>query len=292
VVSVDELHDSVGVDRTRAREGGAVKVATRHAVQVSGSGPDTYVLAHGFGGDQTQWTAVAAHLSRRARVVTFDLAGSGSCDPAAFSATRHTSLLGFADDLARICADLELRGATFVGHSMSGMSGMLAAAADPGLFARLVVIGASARYINEPATGYIGGLTEDQLESMLDDVRTDFTLWTAGFAPHVMRNEDRPEYATEFTRSLRRYPPEIALAVLRTAFTSDFRSVVPRVTPPTLVLQARQDPAVPDAAARWLADALPQGRLLQLVAQGHFPHVVDPAAVCEAIDEFVLAPAS
>jgi sigma-B regulation protein RsbQ len=269
-----------------------VDTSTQHAVRVSGAGEETFVLAHGLGGDQSQWAAVAAHLGQRARVVTFDLAGSGSCDPAVFSPARHASLLGFADDLGRLCAELDLRGATFVGHSMSGMSGMLAAAADPGLFSRLVVIGASARYIDDPATGYVGGLTEAQLESMLADVRADFMLWTAGFAPYVMGNQDRPEYATEFTRSLRRYPPEIALTILRAAFTSDFRSIIPRVSPPTLVLQATHDPAVPEPAALWLAEALPRGRFVQLAAEGHFPHVVDPQAVCAAVDAFTLSPTS
>jgi sigma-B regulation protein RsbQ len=230
-------------------------------------------------------------LAQRARVLTFDLAGSGECDPAAFSPQRHASLFGFADDLARICAELDVRGATFVGHSLSGMSGLIASAADPGLFARLVVVGASAKYIDEPGTGYVGGLTQAALDSMLDDARTDFTLWTAGFAPFVMRNEDRPEYATEFMRCLRRYPPETALAILRTVFTGDYRSVVPRVPTPTLVLQAREDPAVPAAAARWLAEHLPQGHLVQLESEGHFPHVVDPGAVCQAIDEFTLSAA-
>ncbi|QGF23075.1 alpha/beta fold hydrolase [Raineyella fluvialis] len=196
-------------------------------------------------------------------------------------------MLGFADDLARICADQGLRGATYVGHSMSGMVGMLAAAADPGLFSRLVVIGTSACYLDDPTTGYIGGRTREEVDTMLAAVASDFALWSGGFAPQVMGNPERPEFSTEFAKSLRRYPPQVALSILRTAYTSDYRDVVPRVSPPTLVLQARGDTAVPDAAATWLADALPDGRLIHLTAQGHFPHVVDPDEVCAAIDAFI-----
>ena len=44
----------------------------------------------------------------------------------------------------------------FVGHSVSAMIGVLAAAAEPERFARLVLVGPSPRYIDDD--GYVGGL--------------------------------------------------------------------------------------------------------------------------------------
>ena len=264
-------------------------LAEAHAVTRRGDGPTTVVMAHGLGGDQSHWSAVAEHLARRHRVVTFDLAGSGRSDPALFSPFRHASIVGFADDLAQLCAELELRDAVYVGHSMSGMAGALAAAADPGLFSRMVLLGASACYVDDPSTGYVGGFTQAEIEQLLAAIASDFALWSAGFASHVMAQPDRPDLGSEFARSLARYEPDVALTVFRAAFLSDFRAEMGRVAPPTLVLNGVADPAVPAEAARWLAGAVTEGRLTEIDVEGHFPHVADPASVIAPIDAF-LAP--
>ncbi len=263
-----------------------MSLARSHAVRILGEGAETFLLVHGIGGSQQQWQPVAERLALTTRVITFDLAGSGECDPRVFSAVRHSSILGFADDLAMLCGELDIRGANCVAHSMSGMAAALAAAADPGLFSRLIMIGASARYVDDPATGYVGGFTSEAIDTMLDAAAADFTLWSAGFAPYVMGNSGRPELAREFMQSLRRYTPDTAVTILRAAFTSDFREYMPRVTVPTLVLQGTDDPAVPDTAAQWLAAALPNARYQQIPVTGHFPFVVEPATVADAIEHF------
>lgn len=260
--------------------------AALHAVTELGSGSSTIVLRHGLGGDQTQWAPVAAALAQHARVVTFDNAASGRCAPQVFSPERHSNVLGFADDLVAVCSDLGVRGATYVGHSVGGMAGALASVADPGLFSRLVLLCGSARYADDPSTGYVGGFSTEAIDEMLETVRTDFMRWSVGFAPLVMGNETRPELSEEFARSLRRYSPEVAYTVFLAAFRSDFRAHMHRVAPPTLLLQSSHDPAVPLAAAEWLAAEIPDARLRVLRAHGHFPHVVAPAEVLEALERF------
>ncbi len=260
--------------------------AALHAVTELGSGSTTIVLGHGLGGDQTQWAPVAAALAEHARVITFDIAASGRCAPQVFSPERHSSVLGFADDIAAVCRDLGVRRATFVGHSVSGLAGALASVADPGLFSRLVMLGSSARYADDPSTAYVGGFSAEAIDGMLDTVRADYERWSAGFAPLVMGNPSRPEYSEEFARSLRRYSPEVAYTVFKAAFRCDFRAYMHRVSVPTLVLQASEDPAVPLAAAQWLADEIPGARLQELRAHGHFPQVVAPAEVIGALGRF------
>lgn len=260
--------------------------ARRHAVKRWGDGKPVVVFGHGLGGNQDQWKALVDHFRGRASLVTFALAGCADADPALFSEARHASVVGFADDLALLCADLGLRDAVYVGHSMSGMAGLLAAAADPGLFGKLVLVNASARYVDDPHVGYVGGFSQDQIDQLLAAIAGDFERWTSGFAPHVMGNPTRPELSTEFTRSLRSYGPLVSAVMFRAAFTGDFRSIVPRVSVPTLVLQSTTDPAVPPEAARWLASTLPQGRLVMLSSTGHFPHVAAPGEVIAHVEAF------
>lgn len=257
---------------------------TLHAVTVHGTRGDTIVLAHGLGGDQRQWAPYVEHYATTHTVVTYDLAGSGASHPSAFSPQRHADVLGFADDLAAVCAEVAPRGATFIGHSMSGMAGLLAAAADPGLFSRMVTIGSSACYVDHPEAGYRGGFTEAAVEELLRQVDTDFSLWAGGFAPALMQHRDRPQLAAEFLGTLRAYTPELAATVFRATFWGDFRDIVPRVMVPVVVLQGHDDPAVPLSAARWLADHLPHGELEELPVAGHFPHVAAPQVVLGVLD--------
>ncbi len=260
-----------------------------HATQIAGTGERVLVLAHGLGGNQAQWQPLVEHFQTSARVVTLALAGSAEADPALFSPVRHANILGYADDLAMLCGQLGLRDAIYVGHSMSAMAGVLASAADPGLFSRLVLLNGSARYVDDPATGYVGGFSHEQVEAILEAIAGDFAAWYSGFATAVMNQPERPEFATEFARTLGAYDPRTALVMFRAAFTSDVRSSMSRVQVPTLILQSSGDPAVPPTAAQWLAQALPQALLKILPSLGHFPHVVSPEVVIAEIEAFLLA---
>lgn len=258
-----------------------------HAVEVLGDGPTTVVLGHGIGGGPDHWRTIAPRLAEHYRVVTFALAGHADADPALFVASRHASILGFADDLALLCADLDIRGAHYVGHSMSAMAGALASVGDPGLFDRLVLINMSASYVDHPRDAYRGGFTEEQVNQLLDDLAADYSLWAAGFGPYVMGNTDKPELGQEFAASLASLGPEIALVVFRAAFLSDFREYLSRIRVPTLLLQSGQDPAVPAEVATWMSGQIPDAQLLHLRSTGHFPHVADPEEVLAAIEPFL-----
>lgn len=92
-----------------------------------GAGRRTVMLGHGFGVDQGTWgqlkeTLVAAGY----RVVTFDFPGvSGHCYES-FDENRHSTLFGFAEDVLRVAEKTKTRNATYVGHSLGGMAGLLA----------------------------------------------------------------------------------------------------------------------------------------------------------------------
>src|SRR5215213_10232034 len=119
-----------------------MSAVTRHHVTEHGR-PDgrPMVFAHGFGCDQNMWRHVWPAFAGTHRVVLFDHVGAGPSDTSAYDPRRYGSLQGYADDVLEICAELDLREVVFVGHSVSAMVGVLAAAAEPDRFAHLVLIG-------------------------------------------------------------------------------------------------------------------------------------------------------
>jgi sigma-B regulation protein RsbQ len=259
-----------------------------HSAMLHGSSGPMVVLAHGIGGNQSHWPALVEHFAPSARLMTFSLAGSAGADPALFSPTRHSSLFGFADDLAMLCAEMDIQGAVYVGHSLSAVAGMLASISNPGLFSRLVLINASARYIDDPATGYVGGFTAEQIQGMLHDLTANYTTWAAGFGATVMANPDRPHLVREFVESLISCGPEVAAVSLRAAFEGDYRKYVSKIVVPTLVVQSASDPAVSPLASHWLGDHIPGAQRAELRSTGHFPHVAAPEELIQAIEAFGL----
>lgn len=262
-----------------------MSAAQRNAVTVIGSGQQTVVLAHGFGSNQTAWRHQVEALKDAYRLVLFDHVGSGRADLAAFSPHRYASLFGFAEDLLEICQELKLRRVHFVGHSVSGMVGLLAAQIDPGLFARLVFVGASPRYLNDGA--YTGGFEQSDLDGLYAAMADDYFAWASGFAPAAMGNPDNPDLAHEFKQTLRSMRPDVALQIARAIFQSDHRADLPSLKLPTLILQSKSDIAVPVVVGEFMHRQIAGSSYQLLDATGHFPHMSAPHQVTRAIREFL-----
>jgi sigma-B regulation protein RsbQ len=263
-----------------------VRVEQRHNVTFAGR-PDgrTMLFAHGFGCDQHMWRLLAPRFADDFRLVLFDHVGAGASDPSAYDRQRYASLAGYADDVLAICRELELERVIFVGHSVSAMIGVLAAAEEPERFDRLVLVGPSPRYLDDD--GYVGGFTEADITELLDSLDSNYLGWSSAMAPAIMGNPDRPELGQELTDSFCRTDPMIAAQFARVTFLSDNRADLARVPVPTLVLQCTEDVIAPVEVGRYVADALPDGRLVLLTATGHCPQLSAPDATAEAISAFV-----
>ena len=90
-----------------------------------------------------------------------------ACDRSAYSRLRYGSLQGYADDLLELCRALQLNDVILVGHSVSAMIGVLAANKEPARFQRLVMVGPSPRYLDDPGDGYQGGFSASDIEGLL-----------------------------------------------------------------------------------------------------------------------------
>ncbi len=245
------------------------------------------MFAHGFGCDQHMWRHVWPEFADEYRIVLLDHVGAGGSDAAAFDRERYASLRGYADDIVQICRELDLHDVVFVGHSVSAMIGILAAAAEPDRFGALVLIGPSPRYIDDG--DYVGGFTEADIEGLLDAMDSNYLGWSSAMAPVIMGNDDRPELGEELTNSFCRSDPDIARQFARVTFLSDNRDDLAAVRAPCLVLQCSDDPIAPEAVGRYVAAGLPQSSFVQLAATGHCPNLSAPQETVEAIASFLAA---
>lgn len=264
----------------------ALKCVRRNNVVWHGK-PDgpAMVFAHGFGCDQNMWRYVWPAFAENYRVVLFDHVGAGGSDARSYDPARYSSLEGYADDVLDICRELDLRETVFVGHSVSAMIGVLAAAAEPDRFARLVLVCPSPRYIDEG--DYRGGFTAEDIDGLLRSLESNYLGWSSMMAPVIMGTPERPELGDELTNSFCRADPEIARQFAQVTFLSDNRSDLARVRTRSLVLQCSDDAIAPNEVGEYVHRHLADSRLIALEATGHCPNLSAPQETIEAIRTFL-----
>jgi sigma-B regulation protein RsbQ len=273
---------------TRAQDTAALR---RHNVTRTGAGAGRPLLfAHGFGCDQTVWSRVVPHLAGDHPVALMDLLGAGGSDLSAYDRSRHATLAGHADDLVAVCEALDLRDAVYVGHSVGAAVGILAAPRLRDRLAGLVLVAPSARYVDDPATGYRGGFTREEVDGLLEAITTNYAGWAAAMAPVVMANPDRPALAGELEAQFRRVDPSIAAHFARTTFLSDTRGDLPHVDLPTLVVQCTDDPMAAEEVGRYVHQGIPGSTFTMITATGHCPQLSAPAHTAAVIRTFADRP--
>jgi sigma-B regulation protein RsbQ len=261
------------------------ELTARFNVHVSGYGKTPMLFAHGFGCDQNMWRYVVPAFADDYQVVLFDHIGAGGSDLSAYDPAKYASLDGYADDIIEICKGLQLGRVVFVGHSVSAMIGILAAIKAPDLFANLILVGPSPRYIND--AGYIGGFTENQINELLEFLDSNHMGWSQAMAPVIMGNADRPALGDELTNSFCRTDPDIASRFARATFLSDNRDDLQRVVTPSLILQCSEDVIAPREVGQYVHDHLKNSELTILNATGHCPNLSAPEETIAAIKAYL-----
>jgi sigma-B regulation protein RsbQ len=261
-------------------------IRSRNNVRESGS-PDArpLVFVHGFGCSQEMWRDVAPAFETDHRVITFDQVGAGGSDLAAYDRGKYDSLHGYAADLLEILAELDLRDAVIVGHSVSAMTAVLAAGRDSSRIGALVLIGPSPHYLNEP--GYTGGFSREDIDSLLDALDANYFGWSQSMAPVIMGTGNDIALQAELTDSFCTTDPDIARHFARVTFLSDNRRDLDRVTLPTLILQCKDDPIAPEAVGEYVHARIAGSALTVLDATGHCPHLSAPGLVVRELREFL-----
>jgi sigma-B regulation protein RsbQ len=241
------------------------------------------VFAHGYGCDQNMWRHVAPAFAETHRVVLFDHVGCGKSDLSAYHDVRHSTLDGYAKDVLEILHELDLWDVVFVGHSVSAMIGLLAAIEEPERFAKLVLIGPSPRYLDEPRDDYVGGFRPADIESLLDSLESNYLGWSRLMAPVIMGNADRPELGVELTNSFCRTDPAIAKKFARVTFLSDNRDDLLKLRTPSLILQCSDDVIAPAVVGDYVHKHTSGSSLVHLTATGHCPNLSAPEETIDAI---------
>lgn len=236
------------------------------------------VLVHPLGADQGIWDRVTPLLTKRLRILRYDLRGHGGTDTTAGDCgieMLSRDLFAMADAVGARCFSV-------AGISIGAMVAMHAAATHGERLQALVVSHALAR-LPAPPDGWDARTAMVLRDGM---VPVAWRMVERQFAPAFRATRD-PIIDTVHAACALMDPHGYASAsaVLRDA---DLRPLLPSITVPALVVAGRLDPMLPIEGVRAIADAIPGARFLGLDC-GHLSPVELPEDFAREVGDFITA---
>ena len=248
------------------RTGYAMLDGQRIAYQVIGGGPVDLVFSPGwFSAFDIEWEepGIRAFLERIGtftRVIRFDRRGSGASDP-----LPHDDLApweAFAEDIGAVMDAVESDSAFLWGDGDGGPLAVLFAATHPDRVRGLILFHTAARFL--AGDGYEFGMPPEFAEEIASQFEES---WGTGevLLDMVPSRADDPEFANWAARLMRATTtPSSVRRYMDGVIRSDVREILPTVDAPTLVLHPAESPLLGAENANFLAEHIPDARLVML----------------------------
>ncbi len=224
------------------------------------------VLVHGWTMSHQVWDTVVQDLAPRHRLILPDLRGHGDSDKPVgdYGPQRH------AADLGALIEALDLHDVTLLGWSFGGMATMAAAAAHAQRLAQVVLVNAAGpKYL--ATEDFRHGHGEADLAEWLRREREEIAPWRR-FTMESMPVRPYDELFTDWLWAQSMRTPSWAAAPMLEAFArADLRRDLDDIAVPVLVMHGVHDAWCVVDAARYVADRVAQGELVEFSESGHSP---------------------
>ncbi len=257
------------------------------AYQVLGTGPPdmVHLLPFGtpveIGWELPQIARWWTHMGSFSRSIIFDQRGVGSSD-------RSDVPVTVEDQVADLHAVIEAIGAeqiVLAAYSQASPAGIVYAARYPDRVSRLVLYAATARVMHAP--DYPAGRTMAQARDYVTRLAEG---WGNGGTldqnqPSVANDPAVREWVARAERTIG--SPRVAVQMAASLGATDVREQARALRVPTLVLHRTDDPAIPVAQGRWLAENIPDARWVELDGVDHAAYFGDMSGPLEEIEEWV-----
>lgn len=227
----------------------------------------TLVLVHGAGGSRLHWPAGLRRMAGAA-VITLDLPGHGRSE-----GKGCETIGGYADAVRDVLEALDVGQAVVVGHSMGGAVAQTLALQRQDRVSMIVLIATGARLRVAPAI--LKGIRDDF--GQVVDLITRYA-WSA----------DANSSARELGRgALRDTGPDVLLADFKACDQFDVMDQLSEIEVPALIIGATADQLTPVKYARFLAENIPDARMMTVEGAGHMVMLERPEEVSTAVHRFV-----
>ena len=243
------------------------------------------VMLHGWSMSGLVWR-FQKELAANCRLILLDLRGHGRSS----APLGGLSLNDLVVDVVALFERLDLTNAILLGWSLGSQAAL---AVFPHLrerLAGLVLVGATPRFT--ATAGYPYGLPATTLRGMglrLSKAfnRTMEEFFRGMFAEGELSHEREDRINREIALEGGLPEPAVAHATLDILASTDLREKLPAIDRPVLLIHGSADTICPPGAARYLAEWLPDARLVELDGAGHAPFLSRPDEFNAILREFL-----
>ncbi len=248
-------------------------------VDVTGSG-EPLVMLHGWGLHGGIWGSAVEQLAQRHRVHCVDLPGYG-----ASAGLAQYNL----DEIVQRLVTHFAQPVTVCGWSLGGQVALRWAQLAPHQIGKLVLVATTPRFVR--CAGWDCAMAEETLREFSAALLENYALTLKRFiALQVRGSEHERELLAVMRRLLfsRGEPDRAALrGGLEMLRDTDMRAQLQQITQATLVVAGERDILTPPAASEYLAQALPNARLMEIKGAAHAPFLSHPEIFVRHITDFL-----
>lgn len=247
-----------------------------------GDGP-AIVFLPGFGLTHAVWDRQVRELAPTHRVICLDQRGHGRSDkPLGGYAVDE-----LADDLLAVLRLFAVDDCTLVGWSFGGQVAFRAAAQAPEVVTRLVLVGSNAVRASRSDAFPFGREPQPMLDALLEAERHDRIASRQQTIASGFAAVPDPHLLDWLVAQSMHMPSWAAVACYESMLTTDLVGDIRNVKQPVLQVIGAADPVHSAKGARWLAEQLPDSRLIELPDCGHYPMLEAPDAFAAALGAFI-----
>jgi pimeloyl-ACP methyl ester carboxylesterase len=276
----------------RIHEVGAGKA--RISTLTAGDGIETVILIHGLGSNKTSFFETVSALTPHYTVHAIDLPGFGSSSKP-LRAPYDAAWFGRA--VCRFMDAMEIDRAHLVGNSLGGRVAIEVGLQRPERVQSLSLLCSSMAWRRRRHFVPIVRLLRPELAGIphtFGDALVRRQFWSMFSRPERIHPSSADVAVEEFLRNYRSVNARVAFhSAARHIYLEEpngptgFYTRLQGLEPPAMFVWGDEDPLVPLAFARYVADALPDARQVVLEQCGHVPQVEHPVDANALVHDFI-----
>ncbi len=259
--------------RPRSAAAAAAQTATLAALPL--------VCLHGWGMNLRVFDLLRDQLADTCETWAVDLAGHGksSWDPG------HADFEAQVDDVLALLP----RRCVLLGWSFGGKLAFAIAARRPERIAALVLVSFAPKF--SQSADWPHGMEATSMRAFRAVLEQDWQQTLSDFIWLQLRGSRNAEASQRIIESALQEQaapnPEALRNGLDLLDATDLRALVNEIAQPVLIISGQNDRVASPGAARWLAQALRQARLVEIPRAGHAPFVSHYPEVADAVHAFL-----
>lgn len=230
----------------------------------------TLVFIHGAAGSRVLWLEQVKALAGEMNTVALDLPGRG-----ASGGKGMDSVAGYAAAVEDFIADLGAPRPIPCGLSLGGAVVLQLLLDHPQRYEAGVLANTGARLRVIPL--------------IFETIERDYQAFLAAMPTFSVSEKTDPERIRPLSEAMAACPPEVALGDFRACDSFDVMGRLGEITVPVLVLTASDDKLTPVKYGNYLAEHIPDSRLVNIADAGHLSPLEQPEEVTRSVREFVLS---